>query len=539
MQKYKECNELEESDNSCIIMPQGSEQVENEVRANVDLKPVLSIHIALQYIANRSDDPILAPVQKLLLHSGAERNILAQETCYLFLDIPLYHSSFSNARWTAKSSLKIYQERPVLLHICYQDLYQLTENDTITWTALYEHNIVEINSDPINLLGPTIDNKETEIGPDATINDSSTIGSYSIDKNYNWITSGSSKTANHDNLDSKIINYETLNENQKIVMGTADTGKSYFIKAIQNRLNMMAGAAVKSPVIVIAPTGLLKRLSQLQEKLQNMNYFTIDEKTMLSSVLDLFIYATSISQDLLSNDGLIVYTQFKEVYKLDVIEYQSGNFEEQQKFRDILLWLNQFSETTFILPKWSEVDVVNLDQFTSLKHPVAKILAVHSSACIMLTVNLWTETGLVNEAIGTVQSILYNEEEPPSFSVAVLISFDNYRRLTITTLEGTEVVLIVPIRCFWVSKGGVICSYLQIPVCLAWAITVYKNQGLTLPKAVIDLGSKEFLAGLLFVTISRVCTINGLIFKAFNFEKLQHIKKYRRIQERKDEEKQL
>jgi len=41
-----------------------------------------------------------------------------------------------------------------------------------------------------------------------------------------------------------------------IVMGTAGTGKSYLIKAIRGRLHTMAGKEGKSPVLVIAPTGV-------------------------------------------------------------------------------------------------------------------------------------------------------------------------------------------------------------------------------------------------------------------------------------------
>ena len=85
-------------------------------RANVDLKPILSIHAALRYIAkyasksepqskafkeifnqilNKSnhDEHSLTPIQKLLLSSVSERDISAQETCYILLGIPLYHSS--------------------------------------------------------------------------------------------------------------------------------------------------------------------------------------------------------------------------------------------------------------------------------------------------------------------------------------------------------------------------------------------------------------------------------------------------------------
>ena len=85
-------------------------------RANVDLKPVLSIHAALQYISkytskaeprsasfteifnqilneSNPNDLSLAPIQKLLLNSVSERDISAQETCHLLLGLPLYHSS--------------------------------------------------------------------------------------------------------------------------------------------------------------------------------------------------------------------------------------------------------------------------------------------------------------------------------------------------------------------------------------------------------------------------------------------------------------
>ena len=44
---------------------------------------------------SKPDNPLLSLVQKLLLHSVAERDISAQETCHLLLGIPLYHSSRS------------------------------------------------------------------------------------------------------------------------------------------------------------------------------------------------------------------------------------------------------------------------------------------------------------------------------------------------------------------------------------------------------------------------------------------------------------
>ena len=83
------------------------------------------------------------------------------------------------------------------------------------------------------------------------------------------------------------------------------------------------------------------------------------------------------------------------------------------------------------------------------------------------------------------------------------------------------------------------CSHLQLPICLAWAVTVHKSQGLTLPKAKIDLEEREYAAGLSFVAVSRVCALKDLIFRPFSLERLQRIKKCKRLQDRKNEEKRL
>ncbi|GBC03497.1 hypothetical protein RclHR1_05150007 [Rhizophagus clarus] len=80
---------------------------------------------------------------------------------------------------------------------------------------------------------------------------------------------------------------------------------------------------------------------------------------------------------------------------------------------------------------------------------------------------------------------------------------------------------------------------MQLPVCLAWAIMVHKSQGLTLEKAVIDLGNKEFAAGLSFVAISHVCALKNILFSPFSLERLLRVKTYKRLHERITEEKRL
>jgi ATP-dependent DNA helicase PIF1 len=223
---------------------------------------------------------------------------------------------------------------------------------------------------------------------------------------------------------------------------------------------------------------------------------------------------------------------------------------------------DQFSGAVFILTIWDDVDRVNTDMLRTLNCPVAKISAVHTGggeakkansdvakgleamlllakgARVMLTANVWTEGGLVNGSMGTIHDIIFVETGPPSLPAVVFVKFDLYVGPGVRTLEGDEVVPIVPLKRTWEGKNGT-CSRKQIPLCLAWAITVHKSQGLTLSKAKIDLGSREFAAGLSFVAVSRVRSLGDIYFKQFSFERLQRIQSCKRLQERKAEEERL
>ena len=83
-------------------------------------------------------------------------------------------------------------------------------------------------------------------------------------------------------------------------------------------------------------------------------------------------------------------------------------------------------------------------------------------------------------------------------------------------------VPIVPSVARWENKSGKLLSRTQLPLTMAWGITIHKSQGLTLEDAVIELGHVDFSAGLSFVAISRVKTLNGLAFRSrFGLARLQ------------------
>tara|TARA_A100001388_G_scaffold275287_1_gene260530 strand:- start:1368 stop:2735 length:1368 start_codon:yes stop_codon:yes gene_type:complete len=60
----------------------------------------------------------------------------------------------------------------------------------------------------------------------------------------------------------------------------------------------------------------------------------------------------------------------------------------------------------------------------------------------------------------------------------------------------------------------------QIPLIYAWAITIHKSQGLTLDKALIDIGYQIFECGQTYVALSRIKSLEGLYLKGFDYKKI-------------------
>jgi ATP-dependent DNA helicase PIF1 len=130
-------------------------------------------------------------------------------------------------------------------------------------------------------------------------------------------------------------------------------------------------------------------------------------------------------------------------------------------------------------------------------------------AQVMLTYNLDVEKGLVNGACGLIQSFKQDGQPVVKFTngqTGLAEPFGSVHVITNTTW-------IVDHPKYHIERK-------QIPLVLAWAMTIHKTQGATLPYVQTNL-KDVFLPGQAYVALSRVKELNGLFIEGINLSKIK------------------
>ena len=130
-----------------------------------------------------------------------------------------------------------------------------------------------------------------------------------------------------------------------------------------------------------------------------------------------------------------------------------------------------------------------------------EVLVLKKDSVVMCTKNNMN-AGFVNGTLGRVVDFQKGTDYP-------IIQTRDGRTLTIEPME-------------WVVEedGKIRARITQIPLRLAWAITVHKSQGMSLDSAVMDL-SDVFEYGQGYVALSRVRTLSGIHLFGLNQKSLQ------------------
>ncbi len=100
-------------------------------------------------------------------------------------------------------------------------------------------------------------------------------------------------------------------------------------------------------------------------------------------------------------------------------------------------------------------------------------------------------------------------------SLGVVVDFESSTEYPVVEFKNGKVVTMLPDT--WELRDGdkKRASITQIPLRLAWAITVHKSQGMTLDAAKIDL-RKAFVEGMGYVALSRVKNLRSLYLSGIN-----------------------
>ena len=142
-----------------------------------------------------------------------------------------------------------------------------------------------------------------------------------------------------------------------------------------------------------------------------------------------------------------------------------------------------------------------------------EVVRLKVGAQVMCIVNIELDNGqtLCNGSQGIITKL--SEQGLP------IVKFSHSNGSSFETVMGYHV---------WPSENIPGIGVSQLPLILAWALTIHKSQGATLDIAEIDAGSGIFECGQTYVALSRVKSLEGLYLNSFDASK---IKVSRKVQE--------
>jgi len=108
-------------------------------------------------------------------------------------------------------------------------------------------------------------------------------------------------------------------------------------------------------------------------------------------------------------------------------------------------------------------------------------------------------------------------------SQGIITDFCEITKAPIVTFNNGFVKVMT--KHVWVSDKIPGIGVSQIPLILAWALTIHKSQGATMDAAEIDVGSGIFECGQTYVALSRVKSLEGLYLTSFDAKRIRINKK--------------
>jgi hypothetical protein len=147
-----------------------------------------------------------------------------------------------------------------------------------------------------------------------------------------------------------------------------------------------------------------------------------------------------------------------------------------------------------------EYECVTKGKFSASRAPAPEKLTLKKGARVMAVRND-PKKRWVNGSLGTVVDLSPEE---------VFVRFDNSASVRKIEPEKWDMINYRWNEAELKMVEATTASFQQMPLILAWAVTIHKAQGLTLDDVRIDLGRGAFAMGQAYVALSRARTLAGL-----------------------------
>lgn len=238
-----------------------------------------------------------------------------------------------------------------------------------------------------------------------------------------------------------------------------------------------------------------------------------------------YFFSSKVMNEIIATD-VIAFIELEKIYRQTDNTFIAilNNIRNRTITEDELQILNQrachFTDnrgTIILTPTNDAADAINAERLASINHkeyvfeaaisgdfpereaPTDFTIALKQGARVMSAVN--DSLGrYVNGSLGWIRKIAKD---------GIRVEFDSGDMVSIEPHTWKVYRSVYDHKNSQLSQER-IGSFTQIPLRLAWAITIHKSQGKTFDRVVIDMGRGAFAAGQTYVALSRCRSLDGL-----------------------------